>query len=185
MINSKMMVGKSIYLVLALTFIFSGCNDKDWQSEFAQQLSLFGHRNWIIIADSAYPLQSAPGIKTIATGEGQLEVLRIALEEIEKAPHVKPIIMLDAELEMLSEEDAPGIETYKAELQKLLKGKQTKALPHEEIIAKLDKTSELFTVLILKTDMVLPYTSVFLELDCAYWNAEKEQKLRHTMDEGK
>ena len=41
--------------------------------------------------------------------------------------------------------------------------------------------SKMFNVLLLKTDMVLPYTSVFLQLDCGYWNAEKEQRLRDAL----
>ena len=36
----------------------------------------------------------------------------------------------------------------------------------------------MFNVLLLKTDLVIPYTSVFLQLDCGYWNAEKEARLR-------
>jgi D-ribose pyranose/furanose isomerase RbsD len=179
--TSKKMTGINVYLVLVLYFISSGCNDHNWRGEFSEQLALFGHRNWIIICDSAYPLQSSPGIKTINTGAEHMEVVDIVLQAIEKAPHVKPIILLDAELEKVSEEAAPGIENYKTELQKLLLGKQTKALPHEQIIAKLDQTARLFTVLILKTTMTLPYTSVFLELDCAYWNSEKEKILRDLM----
>jgi hypothetical protein len=35
--------------------------------------------------------------------------------------------------------------------------------------------------LIVKTDMTIPYTSVFFELDCGYWNAEAEQRLRQAM----
>jgi hypothetical protein len=33
----------------------------------------------------------------------------------------------------------------------------------------------------IKTDLALPYTSAFLELDCGYWPAEAEQKLRQKM----
>jgi hypothetical protein len=29
--------------------------------------------------------------------------------------------------------------------------------------------------------MTIPYTSVFFELDCGYWNAEAEQRLRQAM----
>lgn len=31
------------------------------------------------------------------------------------------------------------------------------------------------------TNMTLPYTSVFLQLDCAYWKREAEQQLRARM----
>jgi hypothetical protein len=55
------------------------------------------------------------------------------------------------------------------------------SLPHEEIISKLDQAGQTFRVLIIKTNLTIPYTSVFLQLDCAYWSAEAEQKLRGAM----
>jgi hypothetical protein len=39
----------------------------------------------------------------------------------------------------------------------------------------------MFRILIVKTDMIIPYTSVFFELDCGYWNAEAEGRLRGSM----
>ena len=54
-------------------------------------------------------------------------------------------------------------------------------MPHEEIIGELAKASKLFNVLILKTDMALPYTSVFLRLECGYWDAGKEKALREAL----
>ena len=137
-----------------------------------------GHRNWIVVADSAYPKQSAPGIETIVTGDDQLEVLSEVLKSIEEAPHVQAVVMLDQELEQVREADAPGVDRYRKELDDLLQDKQVRVLPHEDIIRQLDEDSELFNVLLLKTDMTVPYTSVFLQLDCGYWDAEKEARLR-------
>ena len=51
-------------------------------------------------------------------------------------------------------------------------------LPHDQIIAKLDESARLFRILILKSTLAIPYTSVFLELDCGYWTREAEQNLR-------
>ena len=165
-----------------IVLLFCGCTNSTWQEELRSELSAFGHRNWIVVADAAYPKQSAPGIKTIATGKSHIEVLEIALREIEKAPHVQAIVHLDAELSSVSEEDAPGLEAYRVELKNLLKGKQVKTMPHEEIISELDRGSKLFNVLLLKTEMILPYTSVFLQLDCGYWGADKEKKLREFIE---
>jgi hypothetical protein len=36
-------------------------------------------------------------------------------------------------------------------------------------------------VLVIKTSGTMPYTSVFLQLDCAYWNADQESSLREAM----
>lgn len=33
--------------------------------------------------------------------------------------------------------------------------------------------------------MTIPYTSVFMKLDCEYWNSEKEEKLRKEIENSK
>src|ERR1039458_3397584 len=38
-----------------------------WKAKIAENLPLLGHRNWILVVDSAYPLQSSPGGETIET----------------------------------------------------------------------------------------------------------------------
>jgi hypothetical protein len=45
----------------------------------------------------------------------------------------------------------------------------------------LDQTAQTFRVLIIKTELTIPYTSIFFELDCGYWSAEAEQRLRQSM----
>ena len=54
-------------------------------------------------------------------------------------------------------------------------------LPHGDIINKLDAAGAKFRVLVIKTNLALPYTSVFIEFDCAYWSGEAEQRLRAAM----
>ncbi len=149
--------------------------DDSWQVVLTQQVPLLGHRNWIVIADSAYPAQSNPGIRTIATGAEHLDVVKAVLDEIQKAGHVRPIVHLDAELASFPGELLPGIESYRGNLERLLKGAQVIQLPHEELIKKLDSAAELFNILILKTNLKLPYTSVFLLLDCGYWGEDAEK----------
>ncbi len=152
--------------------------DLSWQNVLALRLPLLGHRNWIVVADSAYPWQTASGVETVCTHGNQIDVLRAVLDAVEAAPHVRPIIYTDAELPFLREEDAPGIGTYRDELRIVLSGRPVESLPHEEIIGLLDEAGRTFHVLLLKTTLVLPYTSVFVQLDCGYWNAEAEQRLR-------
>ncbi|WP_182953509.1 hypothetical protein [Pedobacter gandavensis] len=59
--------------------------------------------------------------------------------------------------------------------------RRKRRLLHNEVFKKLDAESKLFKVLVIKTNEVIPYTSVFLQLDCGYWNGEKEQQLRDEM----
>jgi len=41
--------------------------------------------------------------------------------------------------------------------------------------------AQIFRALIIKTGLTIPYTSIFFELDCGYWSAEAEQRLRQSM----
>lgn len=152
-----------------------------WQKELQTQLPLLGHRNWIVVVDSAYPWQTSPGVQTIASDRSQVETVKVVLAALAGTRHVAADIYTDAELPFVSEADAPGVEKYRKELAAALAGKNVKSLPHEEIIAKLDKAGQTFHVLLIKTDMTLPYTSVFMELGCGYWNAGAENRLRGAM----
>ena len=156
----------------------------DWTSRVAQRIQLYGHRNWIVIADSAYPAQSKDGIETVVSNASQEEVLRGVMTQLADAKHVTPIIYTDQELSFLDDEDAPGVGAYRESLADILSGKTVQSLPHEKLIAKLDEVSKTFRVLIIKTNMTIPYTSVFLQLDCAYWGPDAEKKLREKMAHG-
>ena len=155
----------------------------DWAARLSEELPLMGHRNWIAVVDSAYPLQTSAGIETVETNAEQLDVVRAVLDELGKSKHVRPVIFTDAELKMVPEEDAGGVTAYRHMLDALLQGKAVQSLPHEEIIGKLDEAGETFHVLVLKTKMTIPYTSVFLRLDCRYWSDEQEKRLREKMTE--
>ena len=152
-----------------------------WESELISRLPLFGHRNWIVVADSAYPAQSNPGIETIVAGADQIGVVRKVLAAVASCRHIRANVYIDLELDVVDETDAPGITAYRSQLAGLLEGAGTKPLMHEQIIAKLDECARLFRILIIKTSLTIPYTSVFFELDCGYWNAESEQRLRGSM----
>ena len=150
----------------------------DWQEDLEKQLPLLGHRNWIVVADSAYPSQTAPGIKTIYTGEKQLNAVNKVLAAVKKQKHVRGVVFIDAELPHVPEKFAKGIGESRAGLKEALRGQDVTSLPHGEIIERLDEAGQTFHVLLLKTDMTLPYTSVFIRLDCGYWSDEAEKELR-------
>jgi hypothetical protein len=153
----------------------------DWRSRLSEELPLLGHRNWIAVVDSAYPLQTSAGIETVETNAEQLDVVRAVLDELAKSKHVRPVIFTDAELKAVPEGDAAGVTAYREALDAVLRGRAAQSLPHEEIIGKLDEAGKTFHVLVLKTKMTIPYTSVFLRLDCGYWSDDQEKRLREKM----
>jgi hypothetical protein len=103
------------------------------------------------------------------------------MEEIKKAGHVEPEIYQDRELQYIGEDQSKGIDAFRATISKTLNGKQVQTILHDSVFTKLDQSSKLFKVLVLKTDELLPYTSVFLQLNCAYWNGDNEKKMREKM----
>ena len=149
-----------------------------WKDRLSSLLPLYGHRNWIVVADAAYPAQSKPGIETLATGGEHLEVLRNVLDAVGASSHVRANVYVDAELKFVGEKDAPGVSVLRHEMRRMLANNHMQELAHERIISRLDQAGTLFRVLILKSTLAIPYSSVFLELDCGYWSEQAEKRLR-------
>ncbi len=152
-----------------------------WLTRLREEMPLLGHRNWIAVVDSAYPLQTSAGLETVETYGDQLDVVREVLDQIGRTGHVRPVVFTDAELRLVPESDAPGVDAYRAALGHILESMPAQSLPHEQIIAKLGEAGNTFHVLVLKTKMTIPYTSVFIRLDCGYWTDEQEKRLRDKM----
>ena len=153
-----------------------------WKSEFEQQLPLLGHRNWVLVVDKAFPLQSASGMTVINTGEQLPIVLKSVMGSISKSTHVKPIVYTDLELKYISEDLSKGVDSLKTSVYGTLKGFEVNTILHNDVFAKLDTASKLFKVVVLKTETTIPYSSIFIQLDCAYWDGNKETKLRNKMN---
>jgi D-ribose pyranose/furanose isomerase RbsD len=152
-----------------------------WEERLAQELPALGHRNWIVVADSAFPLQISPGIEVVVSSQDHFTVLEKVLQAVDSSPHIRPRIYLDKELAYVTEDLAPGIDTCRQRLDGMLKGREVSPLLHEELIARLDQVARTFRILMIKTNLTLPYTSVFMELECGYWKPEAEAKMRERM----
>jgi D-ribose pyranose/furanose isomerase RbsD len=152
-----------------------------WEQKLAQELPALGHRNWIVVADSAFPLQISPGIEVAVSGEDHFAVLEKVLRAIDSSQHIRPRIYLDKELTYVTEGLAPGIDDCRQRLEGMLKGQDVSPVLHEELIARLDQVARTFRILMIKTNLTLPYTSVFMELDCGYWKSESEAEMRERM----
>jgi len=173
-----------VFLCISCDFFIPGNAPppkKTWTEQLSDELPLLGHRNWILVVDKAFPAQTAAGIKVINTGESLQDVLQVTLQKIDRSLHVKPIIYTDKELEFLTPQLVPSVEKYKKDLQKTLRGIEPQTMLHDSVFVKIDQASKLFKVIVLKTEETIPYSSVFLQLDCKYWSSENEQALRALM----
>jgi hypothetical protein len=156
-------------------------NNPIWIDALSALIPALGHRNWIVVADSAFPLQISPGIETIVTNEDHFSVLEKVLKAVDGAKHLRPKIWLDKELGFVTEDLAPGADEARRRLDEALRGRGAAPVLHGELIARLDQAGRAFKIVMVKTTLAVPYTSVFLELDCGYWPAEAEAKMRERM----
>lgn len=165
----------------ACLLLTAGARAADGLDELKQLLPLLGHRNWIVVTDAAYPLQTSPGIVTLRAEGRQEEVVRGVKKLLDVQEHVRPVVYLDKELDFVGEDAAAGITAYRKGIASILSASSPLKLPHEDLIAKLDKAGASFRIVIIKTPGTLPYSSVFFELDCAYWSAANERVVRDAM----
>jgi hypothetical protein len=156
---------------------------ESWQEVLENDLHLLGHRNWILVVDKAFPEQSSPGMKYVYVEQDLIPTLKHVLEAVEASSHVSPIIYRDRELSFITEGQAPGVEDFRERTAEIFEGRAVQTLLHDEVFTMLDESANLFRVLVIKTNCTLPYTSVFLQLDCSYWGSEQEEALRKTMSE--
>src|SRR5271170_358620 len=115
----KRLLALTLLLASPLTYS-SAQSPTDWKAKVTESMPILGHRNWILVVDSAYPLQSSPGVETLETNADQLDVIKFVLAAIDKSVHVRPDIFMDAELPYVQEEDAPGTTVYRDAIAKLL-----------------------------------------------------------------
>ena len=177
----------SLYLSLLLPVLLSGCagdvgRDKPWVSTVRHELGYLGARNWVIVAEAAFPVHSRRGLSVVQINGEIPEVVDAVERVIEEKSHVKPRLYVATEAENVPYDYAPGIKHYREQLEKALHGRETVQLEHSVLLQMLNDASKTYRVLVLKTRSALPYTSVFMELGSGYWDADSESALRQMME---
>lgn len=148
----------------------------EWRDELNRQLPLLGHRNWLCIVDAAFPWSIAPGIEMLDTREEIGVVLASGLQAVSEALHLRPIAHVARELDFV-----PHAQALRQELLSAINDLETRRTLHSEVLATLDRVGREYRILMLKATCLIPYTSVFLELECGYWPAEAEAEMREAM----
>lgn len=176
-------------LLILISFTMNSCQNQPveqpaatWETQLAEKMPLLGHRNWIVITDMAYPLQSGAGITTLFADEPYTDVLRKVKAQIDAAPHVFAHVYHDRELGFISEADMPGVDSLRNEMAQIC-GKEAQDVAHEELLQRMDEAGRLYNIVIIKTPLTMAYTTTFFELDCAYWNGQKQENLVKAMQQ--
>jgi D-ribose pyranose/furanose isomerase RbsD len=156
-------------------------SSSDWKAIVQNRLPLYGHRNWIVVADSAFPVYATQGIETIVINEDLPSVLKYVATAISSSGHVRATVFLDQELQFIDERDYPGVSELRRQITAPFSKDQVSSIPHTEVMTNIDEAGKTFRILFIKTTAMIPYTSVYMRLDCGYMSDEVERKIRTAM----
>ena len=172
-------------LMLLVSSSFSqsqaGGPSSDWKAIVQSRLPLYGHRNWVVVADAAFPVYATPGIETIVVNEDVPSVLRYVASTISSSRDVRATVFLDQELQFIDEHDYPGVTELRKQITASFAKDQVSSIPHTEVMTRIDEAGKTFRILFIKTTATIPYTSVYIRLDCGYMSDDVERKIRTAM----
>ena len=182
----------SVALTLAATCLLSSCHmlghtpQKDkYQalfSELSPSLDVLGARNWIVIADPAYPILAGEGVDVLTVDADIPTTLRAVLNKLEQEGTLTPRLWVCNELEQLTEKRAPGVRRHRRELNRLISRELHYEMTDRIISLQLTQAAQTYRILYIKTTTALPYSTVAIELDSGYWDSDDEAELRERME---
>lgn len=171
----------------AFLFLLAGCSTPplysqlEWDDALERDIPAMGKLNWIAVVDAAYPRPTGGGEVVFVTEKKHISVLETVVDAIHDSKHLGAQIITDLELEHIPDRDAPGIDKFRRELNDLVSGWPAAINPAKENMEMFAEAAKENDVLILKTDMEIPYTAVYFKLDCKYWDENREKRLRNAI----
>jgi len=173
-------IGLALSMIAVLLTIGCGplSDPDDWKASVSRQVNQLGYRNWIVIAEASFPAHNRPGFRQVNSSAEVPEVVDFVLNSIEQTQHVRPRVYVTRELRSVENDFAPGIDELRNQIKASLHGHESTELDQQSLITLLESANQSFDVLVIRTPTALPYTSVFMELQPGYWDAESEERLR-------
>lgn len=180
---------KAVLPLLLSTFLLGGCGSSHraetppppWGEVVSREVNALGIQNWVIVAESSFPVVSRRGVRTLVIDAEVPAVVDYVVKELEKSETVVPSFSTARELPFVKNDNAPGIDEFRKLLKASLQGHQVREMEHRSLTLLAHSDSAKYAVLVLKTKSALPYSSVFIELDSGYWDRASEAKLRRDM----
>lgn len=151
------------------------------RERIAPHLLELGARNWIVVADPAFPLPAGATVQCVTVPADSIETFRQVLDLLEIEGAVVPRIWTSHELTVVPENRAPGIRKHRKELEKLLIGRFHYEVNSRVIDMQLSQAAKEFRVLYIRTSTRLPYSSIAIELDSGYWNSDAETEVQERL----
>lgn len=156
--------------------------EMELRNRIAENVTPLGARNWIVIAEASYPVYAGTGVQTIAVDAPSDAVFMEVLDVLEAEGKLIPRIWICKEMDAVTEDYAPGIRKYRQSIGKLIPGRFHYSLPNRIINSQVEDAIKQFRVLVIKTNTILPYSNICIELDSGYWSADSEAELRNRIE---
>ena len=150
----------------------------DWKGSVNTQVNQLGYRNWIVVSEASFPAHSRVGVRQVNADAEIPEVVDYVLNALERTQNVRPRIYTTRELRAVENDFAPGIDQLRQRITESLHAHETTELDQQSLITLLESANQSYDVLVIRTPTALPYSSVFMELQPGYWDAESEDRLR-------
>jgi hypothetical protein len=178
---------KSTVWFFPLILLLGGCGSgpdrtpPPWAGTVEREVDTLGIQNWIIVAESSFPVASRSGVRTLVVDGEIPEIVDFIVNHLEKSETVTPSFNTARELSFVSNDRAPGIDYLRKQLNGALHGHQVRQMDNRSLTLLAHSDASRYAVLVLKSKTALPYSSVFIELDSGYWDRESEDRLRQEM----
>ena len=154
-----------------------------WKDAVNRQVSQLGYRNWVIVAEASFPAHNRPVFRQVTADVDVPVAVDYVLNSLERTQHVRPRVYLPREQRSVENDFAPGIDEMRKKIRASLHGHESTELEQQSLLTLLEDASRSFDVLVIRTHTALPYSSVFLELQPGYWDADSESRLRDRIRE--
>ncbi len=152
------------------------------RAELEPHLNVLGARNWIVVADPAYPILAGEGVDVLTVDASSTSTLREVLTALAEDGSLTPRLWLCSELEVVPEKRAPGIRRFRNRLKKLISRHLHYEVTDRIVALQLAQAAQTYRILYIKTTTALPYSTVAIELDSGNWNSVAEAELRERME---
>lgn len=175
-------------VITGIGLILSACSSSPpeepppWGASVSREVKALGASNWIIVAESSFPVISRRGVRTMVVDAEIPELVDFIVNDLESTSNVTARFSMARELPYVSNDTAPGADEFRKLLNEALHGHPVQQMDHRSLTLLAHSDVSKYAVLVLKTRTTLPYSNVFIELDSGYWDRASEDQLRKDMN---
>ena len=157
-----MMTSMNRSILLLLIVLLSGCvgntdRARPWLGTLRHELGYLGARNWVVVAEAAFPIHSRRGLSVVQLNGEIPDVVDAVERVIEEKSHVKPRLYVATEAASVPYDYAPGIKNYREQLEEALHGRETVQLDHTMLLRMLKDVSYMLQDVYYKDVLYIVY----------------------------